>query len=463
MTATITGVTDREDTEPETTEPETTDPADAQPARTTDAAPTTPTRETRAGKATRRPARASAATTERHWKPKRSGGADPAGHLTPAQIDALGRELDALRDEVMATRGAADAAYIRRLITVQRGLELGSRLVLLGSKNKAAWVAGTLGLTAAKILENMEIGHNVMHGQWDWMRDPKIHSSSWEWDHAATAAMWKHSHNEVHHTYTNVVGRDNDLGYGILRVDADQKWHPAFLAQPIYNIVNAITFQYSIALYDLELGRHLKYRKRLSDQQKTDFVAGVRAVAAKTARHVARDYVVHPALSGTSWRSTAAANFTANLVRNLWTNTVIVCGHFPDGVETFAKASIRDETRGEWYLRQMLGSANISGPPAMHLATGNLSHQIEHHMFPDLPSNRYAEVAVRVREIFDRYDLPYVTGPLHTQYLSVWRKVIRYSLPNGAWEDLREQPVPTLRRGLSWLGAQVRGSRRHRA
>ena len=93
------------------------------------------------------------------------------------------------------------------------------------------------------------------------------------------------------------------------------------------------------------------------------------------------------------------------MVRNLWSHSVIMCGHFPEGVETFEKTSIEGETRGEWYLRQMLGSANISGSKAMHLMTGNLSHQVEHHLFPDLPSNRYAEIAPKVKDIFDRYGL----------------------------------------------------------
>ena len=52
----------------------------------------------------------------------------------------------------------------------------------------------------------------------------------------------------------------------------------------------------------------------------------------------------------------------------------------------------------------MLGSANISGSRAMHLMSGNLSHQIEHHLFPDLPSRRYHEIAPRVREVFHRYE-----------------------------------------------------------
>ena len=90
---------------------------------------------------------------------------------------------------------------------------------------------------------------------------------------------------------------------------------------------------------------------------------------------------------------------TANAVRNVWAHAVIFCGHFPEGTDTFTEEMVEGETRGDWYVRQMIGSANISGSKFMHLMTGNLSHQIEHHLFPDIPSNRYAEVAPKVREI----------------------------------------------------------------
>src|SRR3546814_3911920 len=137
---------------------------------------------------------------------------NPTAHLTEADIEQIGIELDAIRQDIIDSRGAKDAAYIRKVVDAQRKLELGSRAVLLASAFPPAWIAGTIGLSIAKILENMEIGHNVMHGQWDWMRDPKIHSTTWEWDNASTAEGWKHSHKQVHHTYTNNVGKDNDLG-----------------------------------------------------------------------------------------------------------------------------------------------------------------------------------------------------------------------------------------------------------
>src|SRR6187200_1991485 len=157
---------------------------------------------------------------------------NPIAHLSAEDIELIGKELDTIRQEIR-----------------------GSRAALLVSMFPPAWLVGTIGLSVAKILENMEIGHNVMHGQWDWMRDPKIHSSSWEWDNVSPAEQWKHSHNELHHTYTNVLGKDNDLGYGIMRVDEDQKWHPLYLAQPMWNFINACFFEYGIAAHDLEIGK----------------------------------------------------------------------------------------------------------------------------------------------------------------------------------------------------------------
>jgi linoleoyl-CoA desaturase len=225
---------------------------------------------------------------------------NPTAYLTPEDIEQIGVELDAIRASIIEKRGADDAAYIRAVIDAQRKLELASRAVLLVSLFPPAWVVGTAGLAIAKIIENMEIGHNVMHGQWDWMRDPKIHSTTWEWDNASPAAQWKHSHNELHHTYTNVIGKDNDLGYGIMRVDEDQRWVPFYLAQPLWNFINACFFEYGIAAYDLELGKNLRSKKRRSSPE---FKARAKQTLTKIRQQVTKDYLVHPLLSGPSART----------------------------------------------------------------------------------------------------------------------------------------------------------------
>ncbi|GAA1106511.1 acyl-CoA desaturase [Arthrobacter flavus] len=359
-----------------------------------------------------------------------------AAHLSDEQIAELGRELDAVRDEVLAKRGATDAAYIRRVIKVQRGLEIAGRASLLVGRNKAAWVAGTAMLSVAKILENMEIGHNVLHGQWDWMRDPDIHSTTWEWDFVTPARSWQHTHNDLHHRWTNVVGKDRDVGYNLLRMDADQPWTPFNLGNPLYNAILAPVFEWGIALYDLEIP---EYKEGL--KSKEDMSRDLKAVGVKAVKQFTKDYAATPAvamLTG-SGKQALYGTLAANAIRNVWAHAVIFCGHFPEGTDTFTEEMVEGETRGDWYVRQMIGSANISGSKFMHLMTGNLSHQVEHHCFPDLPSNRYAEVAVKVKEICNRYGLPYTTGPLPKQVASTWAKVFKLALPEKGRFSLRQK------------------------
>jgi fatty acid desaturase len=124
------------------------------------------------------------------------------------------------------------------------------------------------------------------------------------------------------------------------------------------------------------------------------------------------------------------ANVTANLLRNLWAYVVIFCGHFPDGAEKFTEDVLAQETRAEWYLRQMLGAANFRAGRLLAFSSGNLCYQIEHHLFPDLPSNRYAEIAVRVRALCEKYDLPYTSGSLARQYWLTWRTINKLALPD---------------------------------
>jgi len=353
-------------------------------------------------------------------------------HLTDAAIDELGRELDLMRDEVMNDLGERDRRYLLRLIRVQRWLALGGRVAILASLALLPyWPAflaviglGTSMLGLAKILENMEIGHNVMHAQWDWMRDPNVQSATWEWDNVCPADQWKHSHNVVHHTWTNVLGKDRDVGYGMLRVTDRQRWHPSYLVQPFTTVLMAVAFEWFIALHDLELNRVLAGKRTLAELRPM-----LRGIGRKVGRQTLKDYVLWPLLAGPFFLYFLAANALANVIRNVWSFVIIFCGHFPDGVTFFSKDEVEGETRARWYVRQILGSCNIQGGPLFDVLSGNLSHQIEHHLFPDMPSNRYPEVAPRVRALCARYDLPYNEAPFRRQLGTTMATIARLALP----------------------------------
>ena len=402
----------------------------------------------------------------------------PLARLSVEQLEELGREFDAIHDEVYEDLGDRDRRYIVAMIELHRRLAVLARVLLLGARFKPAWIAGTTANSMAKILENMELGHNILHGQWDWMNDPQIHSTSWDWDTASTSEAWKHSHNYVHHTYTNIRGKDRDLGYEIMRIDPHQRWHPVYLAQPLYNLALMAFFEWGVAVHDLDFEAI-----RSGQKPKEKVLQELKGIAGKARTQITKDYLAWPLVSALAagavagaaagargararrglrgrlrrrrpwaeaagaglaearrtFRSTLKANVAANVVRNVWSYAIIFCGHFPDQTYTFSQEEVEDESRGGWYVRQLVGAANIEGGAFFHVASGNLGFQVEHHLFPDMPSTRYAEIAPRVKEICQRYRLPYNTGPLLQQLGMVQRTILRLAFPGGT---SRPKPGP---------------------
>ncbi|MGD1174158.1 fatty acid desaturase family protein [Mycobacterium seoulense] len=411
-------------------------------------------------------------------------GESPLSRLGEQELEKLAKEFDAIHDEVFADLGDRDRRYIKNVISAQRQIVVAGRVLLLASRSKTAWLLGTACLSMAKILENMEIGHNVMHGQWDWMNDPDIHSSVWDWDTASTAESWKHSHNYIHHTFTNILGKDKDLGYEIMRIDPNQKWAPRYLGQPIYNLLLTLLFEWGVAVHDMDIDAIRKREKPWSEVRKD-----LRGIGVKARAQIYKDYLGWPAISAgafalaqlasrgrleqpaksrlgrrlrkissggrtgaaatfldkvapgveSTYLRTLAADALANVVRNVWAHAIIFCGHFPDQTYTFTQEEVENETRGGWYVRQLLGAANIEGSPLFHLISGNLGYQVEHHLYPDMPSSRYSEIAPQVKDICERYELPYNSGRFGKQWLMVHRSIFRLAFPGG---KARPKPGP---------------------
>ncbi|MGB1465916.1 MAG: fatty acid desaturase family protein [Alcanivorax nanhaiticus] len=360
--------------------------------------------------------------------------------LTPEQFDAIGQELDAIRNREIADLGEKDEKYIRNLIKRQRQLEVAGRGLLMVGFLPPAWLAGVACLSASKILDNMEIGHNVMHGQYDWMGDKNISSRNFDWDNTCTNTAWKQTHNYEHHTYTNVLDKDHDIGYGILRMSDEQEWEPRFILNPILAVILSTFFQHFVAVQSLKLEDYLIYKTKTKEELKAEF----KPTWKKMRKQLVKDYLLFPALAGPFAPFVFAGNVAANLARNLWSSQVIFNGHFPEEVEQFPESVLQDESRGHWYVRQMLGSANFEGGRLMHIMSGNLSFQIEHHLFPDIPAHRYAKISPEVKAICEKYGLPYNTGSFMRQSLSVWKRIVKLSLPGkgkGSDKGLRGKVV----------------------
>lgn len=355
--------------------------------------------------------------------------------LTPVlnadELARFGAEIEALRERTVATLGERDARYIRRVAKAVRYTEALGRVLLMAGAFLptpwliGCWLLGALTLGVSKIIDNMELGHNVIHGQYDWMGDPHLNGAQFEWDIAGTSDNWRKTHNFKHHTYTNIHGLDDDMGYGVLRLFPEQKWSAGRLLQPLYAVIFALYFQWGVAIQDLRLGRLFSGRKKLKDMKDE-----LLPVGRKMRRQLVKDYVVFPLLAGPGFLPVLTGNLVANGLRNLWTYTIIFCGHFTTDVATYPKSVLKSETRAQWYVRQIRGSSNLSGGFVLDFLSGNLSHQIEHHLFPDVPANRYVEMAPEVRDICRRYRIHYNTGSLPAQFAQVIWRILRHSFPS---------------------------------
>ena len=357
--------------------------------------------------------------------------------LSKQDTKCLATELDALRDEVMADLGEKDAHYIRRVYACVAYSEIIGRGLLLSAaqhcKRRAQWTAWLLGvtsLTLSKVLNNMELGHNVMHGQYDWMQDKHLNSRQFDWDTMCPAPLWQHSHNYLHHTFTNIIGRDHDIGYHLLRMTDEQPWSFTDRFNLMKTALLAIGFEWAVGFHDIQIS----YQEYAGSPERPKIMQQKsQALMTKIVRQLGKDYFVLPLIAGIVGARrgavyTLSGNVSANILRNIWTWAVIFCGHFTEQAHIYTELP-DNESRGDWYVRQMLGSSNVTGNALFHILTGNLSHQIEHHLFPDMPANRYASIAPRVAEICKKYGLPYNTGSFPTQLGQVLRRIHHFSRP----------------------------------
>lgn len=359
--------------------------------------------------------------------------------LPTARTEALAAELNTLYQSVMDSLGADDARYIQRVYStvvyseiLARGLLAVSGRLSSRQSRVVTWLLGTSLLSFSKILNNMELGHNVMHGQYDWMQHPHLNSKQFDWDIVCPAPLWQHSHNYLHHTYTNIVGRDHDVGYHLIRVTDEQPWTPSDRYNLLKTMILALGFEWAVAFHDIQIS----VDEYAESPQLTEIMQPKsHALLSKIARQVGKDHLVFPTLAGLAFgrrsaMTTLSGNLTANVARNIWTWAVIFCGHFTEQAHIYTHLA-DNESKGDWYVRQILGSSNIQGSKWFHLLTGNLSHQIEHHIFPDMPARHYARITPQVQAICQKYGLSYNTGRFGRQFKQVLGRIKHFSKPSA--------------------------------
>ena len=324
------------------------------------------------------------------------------------RIASFGKALDALRAEIEASLGTRDVAHIRRARSISRRMELTGRTLIAVSFEPLSFSAGVAALAVHKTLELMEIGHTALHGCYDKLPDAEdFRAETFHWKAPIDEQSWRHSHNVLHHQYTNVQGRDPDLDFGGLRLSARVPRHPLHRLQPVTNFMSWLGFASAINLHAtgmLDVYLPASGRRVLKDGGLGAFKTAHRRFLRKAVPYYARELVLFPALSGPFFLKTLAGNVLSEMLRDVFAGAVIYCGHVG---ATDHPSDARAGSRAAFYVMQAEAAYNIDVPPLISFLCGGLDLQIEHHLFPRVPPNRLREIAPRVRAICEQHGVRY--------------------------------------------------------
>jgi fatty acid desaturase len=358
-----------------------------------------------------------------------------------ALYDQIEAEFDAIKQRYRAKLGPKDVAYIKGLRLKSRLAELLGRGLLWISPDPLTFSLGVAFVWLHRNLESIEIGHNVLHGQYDYFPEiPQFHSRNFKWKAPVDEEGWRREHNGLHHVHTNVYEMDPDLNHGILRMNDKMPWNPYHRWQvPMY-----LFLAYPIVLYGFN-AQNLGFRQTFRAEkfpQGNEGYAPVHPGGSEQelkrrhwlsiSRVMFKEYLLFPLLAlatGFSFFKVALGNMLADGINNYWISLTIQATHFTEPLQPEDALA----HKGRWYVSQLDSSVNFKGSRMMSILWGHLNYQIEHHLFPDIPSHHYPDMAVEVKEVCARHGLPYKCNPSWGRAIRNFVGVMwKYSFPPAA-------------------------------
>jgi linoleoyl-CoA desaturase len=335
---------------------------------------------------------------------------------TEINYDDIHQAFENIKQKHRDDLGEKDIKYIKKI-------RRWSRIFEVIGRSLAMFLPGPLALLSVPFLflhrnlESIEIGHNVLHGQYDSFEEiPQFHSRKFRWKAPVDEAAWRQEHNGIHHVHTNVFEKDPDLNHGFLRTNAQvphTKWH--YFQVPIY-----LFFVYPTMLYNFDaqnLGVNDKFRERRFPMGNKGYATfknteqlSENDIKKRHRRAVwrvwAKEYIAFPLLSffaGYGFLKVFLMNMLADFLNNYWIALTIQATHLTEPLQP--ETALKN--KGKWYVSQLDSSVNFKGTRLQSILWGHLNYQVEHHLFPDTPSHRYPDMAKEVKEVCKQYNLPY--------------------------------------------------------
>jgi len=357
--------------------------------------------------------------------------------LNEQKYDEIHQAFESIKEKHRKDLGQKDIRYIKGIRRNSRIFEAIGRALIWCLPGPFA-LLGVPFLFLHRNLEAIEIGHNVLHGQYDSFEEiPQFHSRKFRWKAPIDEAAWRQEHNGIHHVHTNVYEKDPDLNHGFLRTNSKvphNKWH--YFQLPIYLLIVYPRMLYNFNTQNLGLNDEFRenrfplgnkgYAVFENTEQLSDDDVKKRHNRAVW-RVVVKEYLLFPLLAlvtGYGFLKVFLANLLADVMNNYWIALTIQATHLTEPLQP--EDALKN--KGKWYVSQLDSSVNFKGTRWQSILWGHLNYQVEHHLFPDIPAHRYPDMAIEVQQVCQQYNLPYKSNKNWWQAIRGYMKVLwRYS------------------------------------
>ncbi len=265
-----------------------------------------------------------------------------------------------------------------------------------------------LGLGFTQAFIGFNIGHDAIHGAYSAKRKiNKVMTIPWNVI-GASAYMWDIMHNQVHHTFTNIPGVDEDLdaAKGVLKLSPKDERTNVMRFQHIYAF-----FLYSLTTLSWVFKKdYVKYAADYIgnyDNRNHPKGALAKLVAWKIIHYTI--FIVLPLIfMDITWWQFLIGFVAMHMVEGLTLGLVFQLAHVVEGV-AYPEPNESGGIEEAWAVHQMQTTANFARNS--WLATflcGGLNFQVEHHLFPKVCHVHYPHISKIVEETAKEHNVPYI-------------------------------------------------------
>jgi linoleoyl-CoA desaturase len=278
-------------------------------------------------------------------------------------------------------------------------------LLILSEPFSFGWMLllwGFLGILQGFV--GINISHDALHGSFS--ANPKINRwLGYTYDFVGLSSfMWKQTHNEGHHTFTNIAGHDPDIDKPVLlRLSPHDEWHWFHRFQNLY-----IWFLYALVgvnwiLYS-DYMCYFRYREQMSREDKIAFFTF------KIINILV--FIVTPLIVMTApWWQILMGYLALQFVGGFTVSLIFQLAHLVEDV-SFPLPNEQLVIPEYWGVHEMMTTSNFaSNNRFLNVVLGGLNFQVEHHLFPHVSHSHYRDISPIVKATASEYSLPYHECP----------------------------------------------------